>query len=93
VVADRRATRPSSHAAYTGQWGQFAHCSTTGCEYDANRNRTTLIDPEARCTTYGYDPDGRLIRLTDPNGNVTTWERGAIVKSGVQGPESSGGLV
>ncbi len=39
------------------------------------RSYTVVIGPEARRTSYGYDRDGRLISLTDPNGNVTTWGR------------------
>ena len=41
--------------------------------YDANRRRTSIVDPGGQQTLLNYDPSGRLIGRTDPKGNVTSW--------------------
>ena len=35
----------------------------------------STTDPAGHLTRYGHYPDGKLKTLTDPNGNLTTWER------------------
>ncbi|KVF14464.1 peptidase C39 [Burkholderia vietnamiensis] len=41
--------------------------------YDANRRRTSIVDPGGRQTLLNYDPSGRLVSRADPKGNVTSW--------------------
>lgn len=41
--------------------------------YDANRRRTSIVDPGGQQTLLNYDPSGRLASRTDPQGNVTSW--------------------
>jgi RHS repeat-associated protein len=57
-------------AAVTDRQGR-----TTSYEYDANRNRTDVIDPLGRRISLAYYPNGKLKSLTDGNGNTTTWQR------------------
>jgi RHS repeat-associated protein len=40
---------------------------------DANRRLTAIIDPLGQQMLFGYNPAGKLISLTDPKSNVTTW--------------------
>ncbi|WP_081686060.1 DNRLRE domain-containing protein [Candidatus Solirubrobacter pratensis] len=46
--------------------------------YDAKGNLHTVLDPENRAsgkvTTYDYNPDGTVARVTDPNGHATAFE-------------------
>ncbi|KWU24671.1 MULTISPECIES: RHS repeat-associated core domain-containing protein [Burkholderia] len=42
--------------------------------YDANRRRTSIVDPGGQQTLLNYDPSGRLVSRTDPKGNVTSWD-------------------
>jgi YD repeat-containing protein len=50
-----------------------AQNQTTQYGYDANGNRTQVIDPLGRTTTSAYDGLHRLIRLTDPGNGVTQY--------------------
>ncbi len=44
---------------------------STQFEYDANGNRTRIIDPLGRTTSYAYDALNRLVASTDPAGGLT----------------------
>jgi YD repeat-containing protein len=43
-------------------------------EFDANGNRTKMIDAEGGATIYEYDRNNRLVKVTDPDGDVTRLE-------------------
>jgi RHS repeat-associated protein len=43
--------------------------------YDANRHMDSITDPENRTTLYGWCTCGSLTSITDPNGNMTTFNR------------------
>lgn len=43
--------------------------------YDANQHMDSITDPENRTTLYGWCTCGSLTSITDPNGNVTTFNR------------------
>jgi YD repeat-containing protein len=43
--------------------------------YDANRQMDSITDPLAQTTRYGWCTCGALTSITDPNGNVTTFNR------------------
>jgi RHS repeat-associated protein len=43
-------------------------------EFDANGNRSKMIDGEGGITTYEYDRNNRLVKLIDPDGDVTRLE-------------------
>lgn len=60
---------------------------TTTYQYDAVRNLTAITEPisggASRVTRMAYYPGGYLKTLTDPNGNVTSWDRdiqGRVIK-------------
>lgn len=42
--------------------------------YDANRRRTSIVDPTGQRTLLTYDPSERVVSRTDPKGNVTKWD-------------------
>lgn len=59
----RIAKRSGNRFAMIGPATQF--------EYDANGNRTRIIDPLGRTTSYAYDALNRLVASTDAAGGVT----------------------
>lgn len=61
----RIAKRSGNGFAMTGPSSQF--------EYDANGNRTRMIDPLGRANSYTYDALNRLIASTDPAGGTTAY--------------------
>ncbi|WP_417850320.1 RHS repeat domain-containing protein [Thalassoglobus sp.] len=46
---------------------------TISYRYDANRNRTLMIDPDGGRTTYSYDALNRITSLINPQGERTTY--------------------
>lgn len=44
-------------------------------KYDRNQHMTSIKDPENRTVVYGWCTCGSLTSITDPNGNVTTFNR------------------
>jgi RHS repeat-associated protein len=44
-------------------------------EYDGNQHMVSITDPENRVTRYGWCTCGSLTTITDPNTNVTTFNR------------------
>ncbi|WP_417850311.1 RHS repeat domain-containing protein [Thalassoglobus sp.] len=46
---------------------------TISYRYDANRNRTLMIDPDGGRTTYSYDALNRISSLINPQGERTTY--------------------
>ena len=45
---------------------------TTGCTTDSTANSTTGIGSPYAATTYAYDVLGKLLKVTDAEGNQTT---------------------
>lgn len=61
---------------------------TTRFEYDAQGNRTKIINAKGHITQItDHDPSGRPLKMIDPNGAITEWEydrRGRLISQTVE---------
>lgn len=69
-AAPKRRPRSANRFAAVGPLTQY--------QYDANGNRTQLIDPLGRATAYAYDALNRLADATDPAGGRTAYGYDAL---------------